>query len=215
MKECTDLEANFFIQIPASIWSDQTLVGNEKLIFGMITALSSNEQKICYASNSYFANIFGVDPKTISKWISNLKKKGLLKVRVNREKGSNEVISRFIRPTPPHFKMDTLPTLEWIPSPPKAEHINKNLITTNIGSEIPNLNEVEEFWAQESLVGNPKKFFYWRTSQGWKVKAGWKVSAIDWSDREKKIESNQRKRNLDSIEESFTDTEWAKSSIQH
>jgi len=209
------LEANFFIQIPPNVWTDRTLSANEKMMFGIIKALSNNEKNICYASNAYLAESFGVSATTASKWIKTLKKKKLIRVQVNRNKNM-EVESRFIRLTPPPSDEGRVPLEMRGGSPLKKQHSNKSLITTtNIGSEIPNLNEVEEFWEQESLDGNPKKFFYWRTNQGWKVKAGWKVSAIDWSDREKKIESNQRKRNLDSIEESFTDTEWAKSSIQH
>ena len=51
----------------------------EKLIYSEITVLT-NFKGYCYATNSYFAKLYGVHKNSICAWISNLVKYGYLKV---------------------------------------------------------------------------------------------------------------------------------------
>ena len=69
---------SYYAIIPANIRYDNTLKANEKLLYGEITCLTQSTGK-CFASNAYFAELYGVSKTSISVWINNLIKKGYLK----------------------------------------------------------------------------------------------------------------------------------------
>lgn len=64
-------QPNFFAIIPASVRYDARLKPNAKLLYGEITALC-NREGFCWADNKYFSELYHVDHKTISRWISQL-----------------------------------------------------------------------------------------------------------------------------------------------
>jgi len=72
---------NYYAIIPANIRYDNTLSGNEKLLYGEITALS-NKFGYCNASNAYFSELYGRHKDTISDWIGKLKQKGYIKTEI-------------------------------------------------------------------------------------------------------------------------------------
>ena len=63
-------------------------------MYGEITALS-NKEGYCFASNRYFANLYGVSQSTISRWISHLAELNSIKVEVIRNE-KKEIIERRI-----------------------------------------------------------------------------------------------------------------------
>lgn len=69
--------------MPAYVRYDKDLKPNEKLLYSEITALS-NKFGYCTASNNYFAPLYDVSKETVSRWISHLKKKGYIQVKVIR-----------------------------------------------------------------------------------------------------------------------------------
>ena len=74
---------SYYAIIPANVrYSD--LKPNAKLLYGEITALS-NKHGFCFASNNYFANLYNVNKNTISAWISELKNKGFITVKIERD----------------------------------------------------------------------------------------------------------------------------------
>ena len=70
---------NYFAIMPAKVRYDENLKPMEKLIYSEITVLT-NFKGYCYATNSYFAKLYGVHKNSICAWISNLVKYGYLKV---------------------------------------------------------------------------------------------------------------------------------------
>lgn len=86
---------NFYAILPANVRYDENLKANEKILYAEITALS-NKEGYCYATNSYFADLYGVHKVTISTWISNLKTFGYIKVKNIYEKGSKQIKERRI-----------------------------------------------------------------------------------------------------------------------
>lgn len=64
-------------------------------MYGEITALS-NKEGYCFASNRYFANLYGVSQSTISRWISHLAELNSIKVEVIRNEKKKSLKEEYI-----------------------------------------------------------------------------------------------------------------------
>tara|TARA_R100000781_G_scaffold23563_1_gene17374 strand:- start:1466 stop:2059 length:594 start_codon:yes stop_codon:yes gene_type:complete len=84
---------NYYAVIPAEV-RYSSLKPNAKLLYGEITALSG-KLGYCYATNNYFAELYGVSKNTISSWISDLKKLEFITVVVERN-DKKQIIKRCI-----------------------------------------------------------------------------------------------------------------------
>lgn len=67
----------YFAIIPAKVRYDKELSPNAKLIFGELVVLCQKEG-FCWASNGYFARLYGVDKISVSRWFSQLRSKGYI-----------------------------------------------------------------------------------------------------------------------------------------
>lgn len=90
------MHKNYYAIIPANVRYDQELTPNAKLLYGEITALC-NEKGYCWASNSYFSELYGVSKVSISKWINQLVAKGYVKSDMQYKEGTKEILNRYIR----------------------------------------------------------------------------------------------------------------------
>lgn len=110
---------NYYAIIPASVRYDKKLKANEKLLYGEITALAAKEGR-AWAKNSYFAEVYGVHKQTVSSWISNLEKRGYIRIEIIYHQNSKQVKRRNIyindNPGAAREKMDT-PTEGKIDTP--------------------------------------------------------------------------------------------------
>lgn len=88
----------YYAVIPANIRYDKDLTANSKLLYGEITALC-NEKGYCWATNNYFAELYGVGKNTISNWIGQLIKKGYLFSEIKYKFGTNEIDKRYLKLT--------------------------------------------------------------------------------------------------------------------
>jgi len=77
----------YYAVIPATVRYDQRLTNGAKLMYGEITALAS-QKGYCYASNRYFAEIYGVTAETISRMVSKLEELGYVEVEVEASHGA-------------------------------------------------------------------------------------------------------------------------------
>jgi hypothetical protein len=84
---------NYYAIIPAEIRYDNGLSASEKLFYAEITALTHMNGK-CYASNSYFAQLYNVANSTVSMWVSNLAKGGHIDVQY--EYDGKQIVKRYI-----------------------------------------------------------------------------------------------------------------------
>ena len=82
MKENQD-NVGYYSIIPATILYNKELKANEKLLYAIITSLACKEG-YCFATNKYLAEKLGVNPKTISSWISDLQKRKFIIVELIR-----------------------------------------------------------------------------------------------------------------------------------
>ena len=67
------------IVIESSIVKSNSINSTDKLVYGIIKALTNN-LGYCYASNDYIAKKINLSKRTISKSISNLKKANYIRV---------------------------------------------------------------------------------------------------------------------------------------
>ena len=75
---------NYYAILTADVRYDQRLSSSEKLFYAEITALS-NKHGYCYASNNYFADLYDVDKRTITRWVNKLVKTGHAVVEFEHE----------------------------------------------------------------------------------------------------------------------------------
>lgn len=135
------MQKSYYAVIPADVRYHPTLKANAKLLYGEITALC-NERGHCWANNNYFSELYGVDDKTISRWISSLVKAKFIRVEVLKDEGfkrkiwitpSDEKITRGGRKD--HYPSDQKVTT---PSDEKITHNNTSINNTdNITSNQP------------------------------------------------------------------------------
>ena len=85
---------------PANVRYDKDLIPHAKLLYGEITALC-NEKGYCWASNNYFAELYGVSTKSISKWINQLVKKGYIYSQMIYKDNTKAIKERRLYIAPP------------------------------------------------------------------------------------------------------------------
>ena len=90
------MQKNYYAIIPAKVRYDSDLSPNAKLLYGEITALC-NEKGYCWATNSYFANLYQKDISTIKRWIKQLEDKGYITRKVKYKKGGCEIETRWLQ----------------------------------------------------------------------------------------------------------------------
>lgn len=81
----------YYAVLPATIRYAEDLTELQKLLYAEITALAQ-ANGYCYASNSYFANLYKKTSKWISSTIQDMAKKGYLEVKQKKEWWRNREI---------------------------------------------------------------------------------------------------------------------------
>ena len=93
----------YWAVIPATVRYDPDLPANAKLMYGEIQALATAEG-YCWATNEYFAQLYGLSIRTVRGLVSKLANKDHILVEVLRSPETNEVLERRIwvdkRPLP-------------------------------------------------------------------------------------------------------------------
>ncbi len=101
-------QPSYYANIPATVRYDNQLTSSEKLMYGELTALT-NKHGYSWASNRYFAELYGVSRVTVSRWISKLETRGYIKVIYKHKEGSKEIDKRliYINDTPLNINVNT------------------------------------------------------------------------------------------------------------
>lgn len=114
------INRSYYAIIPASVRYDNRLIPSAKLLYGEITALS-NERGYCWASNDYFAQLYGVSKTTIKSWLKSLEDNGHINRRVRYRPGTKEIEIRWISICTP--RQENLPTPVGKPADPRQENL--------------------------------------------------------------------------------------------
>lgn len=88
-------QKSYYAIIPAEVRYDEELPPNAKLLYGEITALC-NEKGYCWASNQYFAELYGVSALSVKRWVNSLVTKGYVYRRLTYKPNSKEVDKRIL-----------------------------------------------------------------------------------------------------------------------
>jgi len=73
-----DINRAYYAVIVADVRYDNSLKPNAKLLYGELTALC-NQYGYCWATNEYFAKLYGISVVTVSRLISQLEKRGYIR----------------------------------------------------------------------------------------------------------------------------------------
>ena len=92
------MKPNYYAVIPAEVRYNEKLTANSKLLYGELTALS-NKTGVSWAQNKYFAELYSVDTRTISRWIKQLQEEGFIKIKMEYDKQTKQVTKRLIKIT--------------------------------------------------------------------------------------------------------------------
>ena len=77
----TNEKPSFYAILPAYVRYEKRLKPAERLLFAEISALT-NKLGYCTASNGYFAQLYGIEKTTVSRWISHLSELGFLRLEM-------------------------------------------------------------------------------------------------------------------------------------
>lgn len=136
---------NYYAIIPAEVRYDTELKDKAKLLYGEITCLTQKDGK-CYASNNYFAQLYGVTKTTISLLVKDLIDKGYIESEIIYREGSKEILNRYL-------KIIKDPYLKKIKYPIK-ENLKDNNININ-NTSINNIKEnIKEKYFENEKVNN-------------------------------------------------------------
>lgn len=125
----------YYAIIPATVLYNKDLKPNQKILYAIITSLS-NKEGYCYATNRYLAEKLGVEPNTVSGWITDLKRKEFIRVELIRNE-KNQITQRkiYINDMPYRdYKVDSynIKNVEGILKKTKGNNIINNNINNNI-----------------------------------------------------------------------------------
>ncbi len=76
-------EPNFQYYIPAFVMFDDNLSPSAKLLYGVIVAMAHREG-YCWASSNTLAKKFSCTRESVSRWLSDLEKRGFVRVEITK-----------------------------------------------------------------------------------------------------------------------------------
>lgn len=165
----------YYAIIPADVRYDDRIPANAKLLYGEISALIGAEG-YCFASNQYFAKVYGCTPVTVSRLIASLEENGYIRREMERD-ASGQLSRRKIYLSVSMPEIHPLNNFDNTPLQNCGEGINKNdkdTITSNTSILKENKKEKAVPLSGERLGA---VFVEW-------IKT---VASDDWSSEEKNL----------------------------
>ena len=180
---------NYYAIIPAEVrYADIT--PNAKLLYAEITALLQMNG-VCFASNKYFSDLYNKNKVTISRWISELSKKGFIKITFTYKDGSKEIANRYIQICKEGINKDDKEVLAKMLKSNNTS-INNNLTDSNKKAlfKKPTINDVKNYCNLRKNNIDAEAFYDFYESKDWKIGKNkmkdWKACVRTWERRETK-----------------------------
>ena len=180
-------QPNYYAILSAEVRYDNRLKANVKLLFAEITALC-NMNAECYASNKYFADLYGKSKTSISVWVSELVKYGYIKVHYTYKVGTKEILNRYIRILKGGIQ-ENLNTPYKKTSKSNTTSINTNLTDSNTkGSFLkPLIFDIKEYCISRKNNVDCETFYDFYESKNWFIGKNkmkdWKACVRTWEKR--------------------------------
>ena len=144
-----EVRPGYYAIIPADVRYDDRIPPNAKLLYGEISALI-NQDGFCYASNQYFAGIYGCTPVTVARLVTKLEDAGYIRRELEKDK-SGQVVRRKLYLSVSMPDVQPLNNFDNTPQQNCGEGINKNDKETNTSiTNIEKENKKEKADTQES-----------------------------------------------------------------
>ena len=180
---------NYYSYIPAHVrYADIT--PNAKLLYAEITALLQMNG-VCFASNQYFSKLYNKNKVTISRWISELKRNGFIKISFTYKEGSNEIANRYIQICYEGISKNDKEVLTKMLK--NNNTINNNNITYSnkkVRFKKPTLDEVKNYCILRNNNIDAEAFIDFYESKNWRIGRNnmkdWKACIRTWERRETK-----------------------------
>ena len=140
------MKPNYYAIIPAEVRYNENLSPNAKLLFGELTALS-NKKGYSWAKNRYFADLYNVDIKSISRWIKQLNDLGYIKIEIEYDKNAKQVLNRYIKIEPRGYGDKNVPPGQKDPQG-RDKNVQDNIysnIYNNINNNTATFKKVSDF----------------------------------------------------------------------
>ena len=194
------MNPGYFAILPASVRYDNRLSASEKLMFSEITALAGRDG-YAYAKNKYFAELYGVDERTIRRWIAKLADMKYVSVSMVKKANGADDFRRIVPLLDPD--KNVLPPGQKCPEHPdknvspiyKEEYIKKN--NSYMGRFTPpTLQEVQVYCMSRHNNVDPEKFIDFYSAKGWMVGKNkmkdWKAAVRTWEKGEKEVKKDEK-----------------------
>jgi hypothetical protein len=183
----TENKKSYFAVIPANIRYDESLPPNAKLLYGEITALC-NAEGYCWASNKYFADLYGVSISSIKRWIKSLIDKGYITSKMVYKEGGSEIEMRWLQIcTEGGVKNEPTPSAKNEPDNTTSSNTTTNTTNEYKGNPRftpPTLEEVQAYCIERHNSVDAERFIDYYTSNGWMVGKNkmkdWKSAVRTW-----------------------------------
>tara|TARA_R110001606_G_scaffold79383_1_gene183319 strand:- start:1316 stop:1963 length:648 start_codon:yes stop_codon:yes gene_type:complete len=125
---------NYYAIIPADVRYCKKLKPIERLMYAEITCLTNNKG-YCWAGNEYFANLFEISHRSVSRHINQLKNFEFISVSMIRDK-SSKVERRTIKLTKDSVDTSVAPHRQSCPTPVDKTGQYNNTILNNKKEEL-------------------------------------------------------------------------------
>ena len=183
---------NYYSYIPAHVrYADIT--PNAKLLYAEITALLQMNG-VCFASNNYFSKLYGKNKVTISRWVSELKRNGFIKISFTYKEGSKEIANRYIQICYEGInKNDKEVLTKMLKNNNTINNNNTTYSNRKAFFKKPTLDDVKDYCIERNNNIEAEAFLDFYESKDWKIGKNkmkdWKAAVRTWERRETKTQS--------------------------
>ena len=179
------MKPNYYAILTSEVRYNENLTPNAKLLYAEITALI-NMNGECFASNKYFADLYGKSKTTISKWVSELVKEGYVEVKLTYKEGTKQIDKRYIQiKKGASLKKQVNPLLENAKD--NNTIVNNN---TTYSNKKPTVEEIKQYCLQRNNGIDAEQFFDFYESKNWYVgknkMKNWQAAIRTWEKRKTK-----------------------------